>query len=140
MGGKIMKTNGKTYFRECCAGRGIPEDMWFKIGAQNAKSNGGYVYHCPPELRKNGQLYAVNYVKERDLYIAWNLAIPEARTKKVFRLLFVALEDMKPGKLLTVEKMMKHHGWGQETVYVFDRDAVEAFLDVVTEEKEKIRA
>ena len=134
--------NGKSYFRACCKRRGIPCDAWFKLGAQNSKSNGGYVYHCPPELRTDGQLYAVNYVHERGLYIAWNVTHPDAQEKTVFRLLISALEDAKPGELLAVEKAMKHYGWGKEIVYVFDRDAVDAFLSVAAEEKgnEKIRA
>lgn len=129
--------NGKTYFRACCLHRGIPCDAWFKLGAQNSKSNGGYVYHCPPELRQDGQRYAVNYVKERELYIAWDVTHPDAQGKTVFRLLFSALEGMKPGELLAVEKAMKHYGWGKETVYVFDPGAVDAFLSVAAAEKEK---
>ena len=111
--GEII-VNGKKYFRERCARRGICCDAWFKLGAQNSVNNGGYVYHCPPELRKDGQRYAVNYVWERELYIAWNVTSPDAQA---------------------VEKAEGHRGWGKETVYVFGRDAVDAFLDVVMAEE-----
>ena len=80
--GEII-VNGKKYFRERCARRGICCDAWFKLGAQNSVNNGGYVYHCPPELRKDGQRYAVNYVWERELYIAWNVTSPDAACCKV---------------------------------------------------------
>ena len=98
-------------------------------------NNGGYVYHCPPELRKDGQRYAVNYVWERELYIAWNVTSPDAQGQTVFRLLQGALEGAEPNRLLAVEKAEGHRGWGKETVYVFGRDAVDAFLDVVMAEE-----
>ena len=125
--GEII-VNGKKYFRERCARRGICCDAWFKLGAQNSVNNGGYVYHCPPELRKDGQRYAVNYVWERELYIAWNVTSPDAQGQTVFRLLQGALEGAEPNRLLAVEKAEGHRGWGKETVYVFGRDAVDAFL------------
>ena len=43
-------------------------------------------------LRKDGQRYAVNYVWERELYIAWNVTSPDAQGQTVFRLLQDALE------------------------------------------------
>ncbi len=132
--GEII-VNGKKYFRERCARRGICCDAWFKLGAQNSVNNGGYVYHCPPELRKDGQHYAVNYVWERELYIAWNVTSPDAQGQTVFRLLQGALEGAEPNRLLAVEKAEGHRGWGKETVYVFGRDAVDAFLDVVMAEE-----
>ena len=93
--GEII-VNGKKYFRERCARRGICCDAWFKLGAQSSVNNGGYVYHCPPELRKDGQRYAVNYVWERELYIAWNVTSPDAQGQTVFRLLQGALEGAEP--------------------------------------------
>ena len=46
-----------------------------------------------------------------------------------------ALEGAEPNRLLAVEKAEGHRGWGKETVYVFGRDAVDAFLDVVMAEE-----
>ena len=111
--GEII-VNGKKYFRERCARRGICCDAW---------------------LRKDGQRYAVNYVWERELYIAWNVTSPDAQGQTVFRLLQGALEGAEPNRLLAVEKAEGHRGWGKETVYVFGRDAVDAFLDVVMAEE-----
>ena len=73
-------------------------------------------------LRKDGQRYAVNYVRERELYIAWNVTSPDAQGQTVFRLLQGALEGAEPNRLLAVEKAAGHRGWEKETVYVFGRD------------------
>ena len=127
--------NGKMYFQKCCQDADVDCGTVFKLGAQSAKYSGGYVYHCPPELRKEGQRYAVNYVRERELYIAWNVTSPDAQGQTVFRLLQGALEGAEPNRLLAVEKAAGHRGWGKETVYVFGRDAADAFLDVVIAEE-----
>lgn len=70
---------------------------------------------CPPKqmLRKDGQRYAVNYVRERELYIAWNVTSPDAQGQTVFRLLQGALEGAEPNRLLAVEKAAGHRGWGK---------------------------
>ena len=60
---------------------------------------------------------------------------PDAQGQTVFRLLQGALEGAEPNHLLAVEKAEGHRGWGKETVYVFGRDAVDAFLDVVMAEE-----
>ena len=86
-------------------------------------------------LRKDGQRYAVNYVRERELYIAWNVTSPDAQGQTAFRLLQDALEGAEPNRLLAVEKAAGHRGWGKETVYVFGRDAADTFLDVVMAEE-----
>ena len=44
-------------------------------------------------------------------------------------------EGAEPNRLLAVEKAEGHRGWGKETVYVFGRDAADAFLDVVMAEE-----
>ena len=61
---------------------------------------------------------------------------PDAQGQTVFRLLQGALEGAEPNRLLAVEKAAGHRGWGKETVYVFGRDAADAFLDVVIAENE----
>lgn len=76
-----------------------------------------------------------SYVRERELYIAWNVTSPDAQGQTVFRLLQGALEGAEPNRLLAVEKAAGHRGWEKETVYVFGRDAVDAFLDVVMAEE-----
>ena len=103
----------KVFFASAARAGGICCDAWFKLGAQNSVNNGGYVYHCPPELRKDGQRYAVNYVWERELYIAWNVTSPDAQGQTVFRLLQGALEGAEPNRLLAVEKAEGHRGWGK---------------------------
>ena len=81
-------------------------------GAQTAKYSGGYVYHCPYKLRAPSQTHIVNYLKERDIYVAWALDYPEAKRKVVFRVLENALSPLNRGEVLEISKSLGHRGWG----------------------------
>ena len=109
--------------------------MFFKLGEQTAKYSGGYVYHCPYKLRAPSQTHIVNYLKERDIYVAWALDYPEAKRKVVFRVLENALRPLNRGEVLEISKSLGHRGWGEETVYAFDREAAPLFIRRVTGEK-----
>lgn len=122
--------DGKKYFREVCKQNGIDCDTYFKIGAQKAENNAGYVYQCPAVYRKKSHIYAINYVKVLDAYIAWNLNEPKAKSKNVFRVLKTSLTDLREGQLLSVIKPIEYSGWDKETVYAFDRTAITSFLDM----------
>lgn len=120
--------NGKTYFQKCCRDADVDCDALFKLGAQNARYSGGYVYHCPCKLRAPSQTFVVNYLKEKDIYIAWALDYPDARQKIVFRVLEAPIRQLRPGEILEINKSLSHRGWGEETVYVFDREAAPEFV------------
>ena len=110
--------NGKNFFRACCNQMGIHCDTRFKLGAQNSKNSGGYVYHCPPELRTREQRYAVNYISDRDIYLAWDLSVSGTENKTVFRVRAGELENMELGR-------------------AFDRAAVKQFLTIASDEMQK---
>ena len=127
--------NGKMYFQKCCQDADVDCGTVFKLGAQSAKYSGGYVYHCPYKLRTPSQIYIVNYLKNRDIYVAWGLDHPDAQKKIVFRVLEKPLERLSQGEVLAISKSLGHRGWGEETVYAFDREAVPLFIRRVTGEK-----
>ena len=83
----------------------------------------------------NGTNY---YLKERDIYVAWALDYPEAKQKVVFRVLENALSPLNRGEVLEISKSLGHRGWGEETVYAFDREAVPQFIQRVTEEEQSV--
>ncbi len=123
---------GKMYFQKCCQDAEVDCGMFFKLGEQTAKYSGGYVYHCPYKLRASSQTHIVNYLKERDIYVAWALDYPEAKRKVVFRVLEDALRPLNQGEVLEISKSLGHRGWGEETVYAFDREAAPLFIRRVT--------
>lgn len=126
---------GKMYFQKCCQDAEVDCGMFFKLGEQTAKYSGGYVYHCPYKLRAPSQTHIVNYLKERDIYVAWALDYPEAKRKVVFRVLENSLSSLNRGEVLEISKSLGHRGWGEETVYAFDREAAPLFIRRVTGEK-----
>lgn len=120
--------DGKQYFREVCKQNGVDCDTFFKIGSQNTVNNSGYVYRCPHLNRKDTQLFAVNYLKALDVYIAWDLNSYKAKTKDVFRVLKSKVTPIIAGEVLLIDKAVEYSGWNEETVYVFDRTAIELFI------------
>ena len=126
--------NGKMYFQKCCQDAGVDCDTFFKLGAQNAKCSGGYVYHCPHKLRTSSQAYVVNYLQKLDLYVAWALDDPKAKKKIVIRVLEEPLSRVNRGEVLAISKSLGHYGWGEEIVYAFDREAAPEFIQQVTGE------
>lgn len=130
--------NGKNFFRACCNQMGIPCDTRFKLGAQNSKNSGGYVYHCPPELRTQGAaLRRSNYISDRDIYLAWDLSVSGTENKTVFRVRADELENMELGRVKFIRKTLKRCESEKETVYAFDRAAVKQFLTIASDEMQK---
>lgn len=126
---------GKKYFREVCQQHGIDCDTYFKVGAQNNVNNAGYVYKCPHTNRRPSQIFAVNYLRDLDMYLAWSLEEPKASQKDVFRLLKSSLASFQKGKILPVPKSIEYSGWNEETVFAFDRTAVDDFLKMCFKEE-----
>ena len=120
--------SGKQFFCVCCKQMGLDPSEFFKIGEQNTACSGGYVYHCPYKLRTPSQIYIVNYLKNRDIYVAWGLDHPDAQKKIVFRVLEKPLERLSQGEVLAISKSLGHRGWGEEIVYAFDREAAPEFI------------
>lgn len=98
-------------------------------------SNTGYVYRCPRENRKPSQIFAVNYLRALDVYVAWSLKTSKADTYNSFRVLKVELTKLQEGKLLPIEKPIEYSGWDEETVFAFDRTAVVNFLKICFKEE-----
>ena len=94
-----MLLDGKKYFHEACRQHGIDCDTYFKVGAQNRVEADGYVYRCPKPNRKPSQIFAVNYLRDLDAYVAWSLKTSKADTYNTFRVLKGELEKLQAGKL-----------------------------------------
>ena len=120
--------DGKQYFRACCQQAGLNCAEVFKLGEQSSMCYGGYVYHCPIRLRGPSHRYAVNYIAERDVYVAWSLNVPGAEKKTVFRVLKKELADMPQGQVRVILKKVYGCEARTESVYAFDRAAVTTFL------------
>lgn len=120
--------DGKKYFCACCRRVGLDSAEVFKIGEQSSLCYGGYVYHCPTRLRGPSHRYAVNYIAELDLYVAWSLTAPGAEKKTVFRVLKKELEGMPKGQVRVIIKKVYGCETRTESVYAFDRGAVMEFL------------
>lgn len=127
--------DGKKYFHEACRQHGIDCDTYFKVGAQNRVEADGYVYRCPKPNRKPSQIFAVNYLRDLDAYVVWSLKTSKADTYNTFRVLKDELEKLHAGKLLPIVKPIEYSGWGEETVFAFDRTAVDDFLKMCFREK-----
>lgn len=130
-----MLLDGKKYFHEACRQHGIDCDTYFKVGSQTIENSAGYVYRCPHTNRKPSQIFAVNYLRDMDIYLAWSLEEPKSSQKDVFRLLKSSLASFQKGNILSVSKAIEYSGWNEETVFAFDRTAVVDFLKMCFKEE-----
>lgn len=132
-----MPIDGKKYFREVCCQNGIDCDTYFKVGAQNNVSNEGYTYHCPRENRRPSQIFAINYLRDLDVYVAWSLKTSKANGYSKFRVLKRKLDKLKEDHLLSVVKPIEYSGWDEETVFAFDRAVIDDFLKMCFKEEKE---
>lgn len=84
---------------------------------------------------KPSQIFAVNYLRNLDVYVAWSLKTSKADTYNSFRVLQVELAKLQEGKLLPIVKPIEYSGWDEETVFAFDRIAVNDFLKMCFKKK-----
>lgn len=47
-------------------------------------------------------------------------------------------QPLNRGEVLEISKSLGHRGWGEETVYAFDREAVPQFIQRVTGEEQSV--
>lgn len=122
--------DGIKYFQECCTQYKIECDILFQLGAQNPQDADSLKYICSPYTRKDTQLFAVCYYQKENIYIAWNLREPKAKTKSVFSVRRCELAFMDQHQILEVRKPIEYSGWNEETVYLFTPELVPTFIEL----------
>ena len=127
---EVNPLGGKDYFQDACAKLGIDCNRYFKIGAQNTIRGNSYTFHSDSRNRAETVQFMINYVKALDAYIAWNLNEPKAKSKGNFSVLESELSPLQDNQILLITKAIEYSSWNQETVFAFNRTAVEGFLNL----------
>ena len=125
--------DGKQYFQKCCDQIGLSIEDTFVVGVTKKLQVDRYEHHFDHQKRKESQQFVVLYVKEGDFYIAWDLNAKKAKTRDDFSVSAESLRFLEHGQTFTTLKSVEYSGWGQETVYVFDRSGVLEFLNNVNQ-------
>jgi len=125
---EVKPLGGKEYFQSVCKELGIECNRYFKLGAQNTIKGNAYAFHSDSCGRAETAQFVINYVKALDAYIAWNLNEPKAKSKSNFRVLTSELSPLQGNQILLITKAIEYSSWNQETVFAFNRTAVEGFL------------
>lgn len=120
--------NGKQYFKTCCAELEIDCDTYFKMGEQDPKNDSFFKFKNDYHTRKESQIFAINYFKSQNIYLAWSLKRPKANTLNTFTLSKQSVNIIHPSQVLPINKATEHSGWGEEIVYAFQPEAVKEFL------------
>jgi len=120
--------NGKELFKKYCTELGIDCDTFFKLGNQNPKITNRYVYKNSYLSRKESQLFAINYFKNDNIYIAWNLKEKKASTKSSFILLKNKIKFAFQEEVLRISKGIEYTSWDQEIAFVFQPTGIKNFL------------
>ena len=120
--------DGKQYFRKCCQKLEIDCDTFIRLGAGAPKNPTRFIYQDDYTKRKDTQLFAIKYFAKEDLYVAWNLKEPKARTKNTFSLSKQKAAPLKKNQVLSISKGIEYINWDVENTFVFRPDAVVHFL------------
>lgn len=120
--------DGKQFFIDCCREQGVVCDDYFKIG-RGKKTKNRYVYSCSLYTRKSSQIFAIKYFTDENVYVAWDLREKGADKRSIFSLSNKKRAiDLSIASIKQVPKDIEYSGRGEEVVYVFPPECVNAFL------------
>lgn len=118
----------KEFFKARCTELGLDYDSLIKLSAGSPSDPKRFKCQCSYLRRTNSQLYIVKYFQKEDVYIAWNLKEPKARTKNNFSLQKIEIASLKPGQILPSKKGIEYREWDSENTFAFKPDTVTRFL------------
>ena len=116
--------------REGCKKLGISVNEVLILGRGSSRhKNGRYQLSVSTNRqREAGLKYAVQYCKDLDVFVAWNLQRPENPRREKYTIKAVDVEDTVGNKIGQVKKHIEYSGWNEENVLVFQENMVDEFL------------
>jgi len=117
--------DGIDYFRDYCQKNGADPDIFFKIGrgTRGPTRDKRYKLTLEPSTFKDTQIYAIQYCKDIDVYIAWRLKRARHFSLKADDIL-LPLGD----RVCSVKKFVEYSGWGEELALYFSQKGIPDFL------------
>ena len=120
---------GMELFRKICKENGIDADEIFILGkGSSPKKKGRYELTTRNGKEIGNRLYAVQYCKDLELYLAWNIHREGLKKRIVYSIARKKLTDLEPGMQL-IRKNVEFSGWNEEDVIVFRKDDIKEFLE-----------
>lgn len=127
---EVKPLGGKEYFQNACKELGIDCNRYFMIGSQNHKSGNRFEFHTNSRPHNEPLQFIINYLKEFDVYIAWNLNEPILRNQGNFSVSSHKISELHDNQILAIPMSISSPNYrGQkQTVFTFNRTTVKAFL------------
>ncbi len=127
---EVKPLGGKEYFQSVCEELDIDWNRYFKIGSQNSKSGNRFVFQTHRHPHNEPLQFIINYLKEFDVYIAWNLNEPISRNQKNFSVPSQGISELRDNQILMIPMRIASslYNGQKKTVFAFNRTAVEGFL------------
>ncbi len=140
--------NGKELFVQCCQAKGISHEDYFSIGIGEKHTNKGprqqprfsyeiSIHSEKIENKKSTLIYAIKYYNVPQIYIAWKFPWAEnpPRTKQVFSVIRDdAMNEVKNKNFGTCYQGTGFPSGGRKPVWVFRKEGIEEFLEMVSNE------
>jgi len=128
-----VRTGGYTmygirHFRDCCKTMKLDCDSLFQLGQCGTTVSQRLTHRFDHHKRKDSHIFAVCYVKQHNLYVAWSLKAKKANHKSVFTLKWSEVDLLFNNAILPIKKSIEFSGHGEELVRVFTPDMVPEFL------------
>ena len=114
------------YFKDKCLELGIDPNDCFVFGRGSKKNSKGRFQMQVDSRRIINRMYAIQFCKDREMYIAWNLK--RAKIRREYSLDANSIPEPYMGGVIAIGKNVEFSGWNYENVFVFDKEAVGDFL------------
>lgn len=120
--------DGVAYFADYCRKNNIDSEKYFQLGkGTSAPSNGRYKVSLSCNSRKNSQLFAIQYCRDIEVFLAWDLHEGNKGTT-VFSVP-ANMISIIGGKVNKVVVSAEYRNRGIRTVSIFKADALPEFME-----------
>lgn len=120
--------DGIEYLKKCCRASKIDPDKLLKLGrGTNGASRGRYKLQVDLSTIKDTQLYAIQYCRDIEIYIAWGT--DHKNRPYSLKASKIILPMGKKEEVCSVKKAEQHLGWGEELVLYFQKEGIPDFLN-----------
>lgn len=120
---------GTNLIRTQCEKMEINSDELLVLGKGSKCTKGRYRMSITKKENKK-LLYAVQYCKERKIYVAWDLKREGIPIRTVYSIRSQALDVVEDdGRIYYIKKYIEYSGWNEENVIAFYESGISTFIN-----------
>jgi len=124
----IEAAEAKKIFCDECEKRQINVKDRFILGRGSSNNDGRYKQKIKRDKIQESHLYAIQYCRDIDVFVAWNLKAARC-VREVYTAGRDKLLDIDNSRVYEVRKNIEYSGWDEEDVLAFKKETISEFLE-----------